>query len=168
VHSLFTTFSKQNVDSLHSILHFVLGLFMGLLHYSVAQSSTPKPTSYSCSTVTIHSLHTITLSLYIPYLIFIVNKPCCPSRISWIKVKIASQKTGVMSTPNAGGTKPLATLRSGSVGTTKKIHGTSFTFVLGYHESTTRANCMFKSCHTGVSTVETCMKHGIYRTVDAK
>jgi hypothetical protein len=78
----------------------------------------------------------IILSLYIPYFIFIVSKPCCPNNISLRNVKIPNQTTGVMSTPNAGGTDPLTSLRKGSVGQTTKLNGSSFTFAVGYQEST--------------------------------
>ena len=69
-----------------------------------------------------------------------VNKPCCPSRISCTNVKTATQKTGVMSTPNAGGTNPLTARRSGSVTTVKISQGMVVILTSGYQLSTTRAN----------------------------
>jgi len=71
-----------------------------------------------------------------------VNKPCCPNIISCTKVKTATQKTGVMSTPKAGGTKPLATFKSGSVNTVgMSNHGVSLlTLTSGYQLKTTRAS----------------------------
>ena len=71
-----------------------------------------------------------------------VNKPCCPKSISCTKVKTATQKTGVMSTPKAGGTKPLATFKSGSVRTVgMSNHGVSLvTLTSGYQLKTTRAS----------------------------
>eukprot|EP00956_Cyclotella_meneghiniana_P042614 scaffold248664_cov60-Cyclotella_meneghiniana.AAC.1 len=45
-----------------------------------------------------------------------------------------------MSTPKAGGTDPLTSLRKGSVGHTTKLNGSSFTFAVGYHERTIRHN----------------------------
>jgi hypothetical protein len=52
--------------------------------------------------------------------------------------KIPSHTTGVMSTPNAGGTDPLSSRKKGSVGQTTMLNGTSLTFADGYHESTMR------------------------------
>ena len=75
-----------------------------------------------------------------PYLIFIVSKPCCPNKISLINVKTATQKTGVISTPKAGGILPRTALNKGSVGHAMILHGISFRLVLGYHEATTRHN----------------------------
>jgi hypothetical protein len=80
------------------------------------------------------------LLIHIPYLIFKVNRPCCPKRISCTNVKTATQKTGVMSTPNAGGTNPLTARRSGSVTTVKTSHGISVILTSGYQLSTTRAS----------------------------
>lgn len=77
---------------------------------------------------------------YIPYLIFMVNNPCCPNKISCANVKIASQNTGEISTPKAGGTTPLTIRSSGSVGMTKSTQGTSVSLVSGYQLKTTRAN----------------------------
>ena len=74
----------------------------------------------------------------IPYFIFIVNKPCCPKRISLKNVNIASQTIGVISTPKAGGTDPLISLNNGSVGQATILYGGSLRLALGYHEITTR------------------------------
>jgi len=68
------------------------------------------------------------------------NSPCCPSKISLMKVKIASQNTGVISTPNAGGILPFASLNKGSEGHATTAQGNSFRFVSGYHDATTRHN----------------------------
>ena len=53
---------------------------------------------------------------------------------------MATQNTGVMSTPKAGGMLPLTTLSNGSVGHATTFQGNSFRFVSGYHEATTRHN----------------------------
>jgi len=74
----------------------------------------------------------------IPYLIFIVSNPCCPKNISFMNENNPNHTTGVMSTPKAGGTDPLNSLNSGSVGQTTILNGTSLTFVDGYHERTMR------------------------------
>jgi hypothetical protein len=66
------------------------------------------------------------------------NSPCCPNKISLINVKIANQKTGVMSTPKAGGILPFASLNKGSDGHATIAHGNSLRFVSGYQEETTR------------------------------
>mmetsp|Transcript_4164 Transcript_4164/g.10814 ORF Transcript_4164/g.10814 Transcript_4164/m.10814 type:complete len:171 (+) Transcript_4164:243-755(+) len=66
------------------------------------------------------------------------NKPCCPSKISLMNVKIANQNTGVMSTPKAGGMLPFASLNRGSDGHATMAHGNSLRFVSGYHDATTR------------------------------
>ena len=71
-------------------------------------------------------------------MIFIVNNPCCPKRISLKKVKIANQTIGVISTPNAGGTDPRINTSSGSVGHAAILYGNSFKFAFGYHDITTR------------------------------
>ena len=84
----------------------------------------------------------------IPYFIFMTNKPCCPSKISLINVKIASQNTGVISTPKAGGMLPFASLNRGSEGHATIAHGNSFRFVSGYHDATTRQSCSWKSQKT--------------------
>mmetsp|Transcript_28512 Transcript_28512/g.59423 ORF Transcript_28512/g.59423 Transcript_28512/m.59423 type:complete len:202 (+) Transcript_28512:272-877(+) len=73
-----------------------------------------------------------------PYFIFIVNNPCCPNNISFTNVNSPNQTTGVISTPNAGGTDPRANLRSGSVGHTTMLNGKSLTLADGYHERTMR------------------------------
>lgn len=57
-----------------------------------------------------------------------------------MNVKIANQNTGVISTPNAGGILPFASLRRGSEGHATTAHGNSFKFVSGYHDATTRHN----------------------------
>lgn len=51
---------------------------------------------------------------------------------------MANQKTGVTSTPKAGGMTPFTALRRGSVGRTTAIQGKSVILVLGYHDKTTR------------------------------
>lgn len=66
------------------------------------------------------------------------RRPCCPSRISFRNVNIANQKTGVMSTPKAGGTTPFTSRSNGSVGHATKTHGTALRFVSGYQDATTR------------------------------
>jgi hypothetical protein len=76
-----------------------------------------------------------------PYFNFMTNNPCCPSRISFRKVKMANQKTGVMSTPKAGGMVPLTSRNSGSDGQATMAQGNSFKLVSGYHEATTRQSC---------------------------
>eukprot|EP00977_Amphora_coffeiformis_P003642 scaffold710_cov171-Amphora_coffeaeformis.AAC.11 len=53
---------------------------------------------------------------------------------------MASQKIGVISTPNAGGMTPLTAFSKGCVGMTSKSQGISVTLVSGYQLSTTRAN----------------------------
>ena len=78
---------------------------------------------------------------HIPYLIFIVSNPCCPNKISFMKLNNPSHTTGVISTPNAGGTDPLTKRRSGSVGQTIRLNGSSLTFAVGYHERTIRHSC---------------------------
>lgn len=78
------------------------------------------------------------LHLYIPYFIFIVNNPCCPRNISFINENSPNHTTGVISTPNAGGTVPRSNLNSGSVGQTTTLNGTSLTFAVGYHDRTIR------------------------------
>lgn len=75
---------------------------------------------------------------YIPYLIFMVNNPCCPNNISLKKVKTPNQTIGVMSTPKAGGTAPRINFSRGSVGHTANAKGNSLRLVVGYHEMTTR------------------------------
>ena len=75
---------------------------------------------------------------YIPYLIFMVNKPCCPNNISLKKVNTPNHTIGVMSTPKAGGTAPRISLSKGSVGHTAKANGNSLRLVVGYHDMTTR------------------------------
>lgn len=55
-----------------------------------------------------------------------------------MNVKIANQKTGVMSTPNAGGILPFASLNKGSDGHATTAHGNSLRLVSGYQEATTR------------------------------
>mmetsp|Transcript_36854 Transcript_36854/g.80641 ORF Transcript_36854/g.80641 Transcript_36854/m.80641 type:complete len:232 (-) Transcript_36854:61-756(-) len=72
-----------------------------------------------------------------PYLIFIVKRPCCPHSTSFKKVNSPSQTMGVISTPNAGGTAPLMSRKRGSVGQTARKKGKSLTLVVGYHEITT-------------------------------
>ncbi len=59
-----------------------------------------------------------------------------------MKVKIPNQNTGVISTPKAGGMAPFTSPRKGSVGHAMILHGTSFKFVSGYHEATTRHSCI--------------------------
>lgn len=66
------------------------------------------------------------------------SNPCCPNKISLINVKIANQNTGVMSTPNAGGILPFASLKKGSDGHATIAHGNSLRFVSGYQDETTR------------------------------
>lgn len=73
-----------------------------------------------------------------PYFIFIVNSPCCPSKISLMKENIPNQTTGVMSTPNAGGIDPLTNRSRGSVGQTMTRNGNSFALADGYQERTMR------------------------------
>mmetsp|Transcript_5101 Transcript_5101/g.6591 ORF Transcript_5101/g.6591 Transcript_5101/m.6591 type:complete len:176 (-) Transcript_5101:227-754(-) len=73
-----------------------------------------------------------------PYLIFIVKRPCWPINISLKNVKIANHTIGVISTPKAGGTDPLINLSNGSVGQATILYGVSLRFALGYHEITTR------------------------------
>lgn len=85
--------------------------------------------------------HQNSLYTHIPYLIFIVSNPCCPNKISFTKLNNPSHTTGVMSTPNAGGTDPLTRRRSGSVGQTIRLNGSSLTFAVGYHERTMRHSC---------------------------
>ena len=75
-----------------------------------------------------------------PYLIFIVNKPCCPKKISWQNVKMPNQTIGVISTPNAGGIAPRINLSNGSVGQDTRLKGNSLMFWFGYQEITTRHN----------------------------
>jgi hypothetical protein len=58
-----------------------------------------------------------------PYFIFMTSNPCCPRRISFRKVNMANQKTGVISTPNAGGMVPLTNLNNGSEGHAIMAHG---------------------------------------------
>ena len=77
----------------------------------------------------------------IPYFIFIVNNPCCPNNISLMKLNNPSHTTGVISTPNAGGTDPLTNRSKGSVGQTIRLNGTSFKLAVGYQERTMRHNC---------------------------
>lgn len=55
-----------------------------------------------------------------------------------MNVKIANQKTGVISTPKAGGIFPFASLRRGSDGHATTAQGNSFSFVSGYQDATTR------------------------------
>lgn len=55
-----------------------------------------------------------------------------------MKVNIASQNTGVMSTPKAGGIDPLTNRNKGSVGHATIFHGSLFKSVSGYHDATTR------------------------------
>lgn len=74
----------------------------------------------------------------IPYFIFMVSNPCCPNKISFMNEKIPNQTTGVISTPNAGGTVPLTSRSRGSVGHTMMLKGTSLTLAEGYHERTMR------------------------------
>jgi hypothetical protein len=79
-----------------------------------------------------------------PYLSFIINNPCWPSSISCRKVKIANQNTGVMSTPNAGGTNPRTLCNKPSVGIIAAlIHHDDVLLLLisaGYQLITTRAS----------------------------
>ena len=67
-----------------------------------------------------------------------VSSPCCPSMISWTKVKNPNHTIGVMSTPKAGGMALRIARKNGSVGQTTTDHGNSLTFVVGYHDNTTR------------------------------
>jgi hypothetical protein len=85
-----------------------------------------------------HAIDPIIERVQIPYLIFMVSKPCCPSKISFKNVNTPSQTMGVMSTPNAGGTAPLINFSKGSVGQTANAKGNSLRLVVGYHEMTTR------------------------------
>jgi len=55
-----------------------------------------------------------------------------------MKVNIANQNTGVISTPNAGGIFPLASLNNGSDGHATTAQGKSLRFVSGYQDETTR------------------------------
>lgn len=80
----------------------------------------------------------------IPYFIFIVNSPCCPSRISFTSVKNPNQTTGVISTPNAGGIEPLTNLKRGSVGQTATLNGNSFSSAEGYHDITMRQSFTYQ------------------------
>jgi len=58
-----------------------------------------------------------------------------------MKLNNPNHTTGVMSTPNAGGTDPLNNRRKGSVGQTIRLNGSSFILAVGYHDSTMRHNC---------------------------
>ena len=49
-----------------------------------------------------------------------------------------NQTTGVISTPNAGGTDPLTNRSNGSVGQTMMLNGNSFRLADGYQDSTIR------------------------------
>ena len=51
-----------------------------------------------------------------------------------------NQTTGVISTPNAGGTDPLTRRSNGSVGQTTIEYGNSLTLKFGYHDNTMRHN----------------------------
>lgn len=82
-----------------------------------------------------------------PYLIFSVKSPCCPSKISFKNEKIANQTMGVMSTPKAGGITPRMDRSSNSVGHTTRLKGNSFSFTEGYQEITTRQSYMNKRFH---------------------
>jgi len=75
-------------------------------------------------------------------------------------VKIPNQKTGVMSTPKAGGIFPFASFNKGSDGHATITHGNSVSFVSGYQDETTRQSIAkdmkFKN---GPKTVETGFTH---------
>jgi hypothetical protein len=58
-----------------------------------------------------------------------------------MNVNIANQNTGVISTPNAGGIFPLASLNKGSDGHATIAQGNVFKFVSGYQDETTRQSC---------------------------
>lgn len=72
-----------------------------------------------------------------PYLIFNVNRPCWPRKISCRNVLIASQTIGLTSTPKAGGTRERVGRRSHSVGRTMKEKGGELRSDFGYHDITT-------------------------------
>lgn len=78
------------------------------------------------------------IARYMPYFIFMTSRPCGPRRISLIKVKMANQNTGVMSTPKAGGMEPLTSRKRGSVGHATIFQGSLLRSVSGYQEATTR------------------------------
>ena len=61
-----------------------------------------------------------------------------------MNVKIASQNTGVMSTPKAGGMLPFTSRKSGSDGHATIAHGNSFKLVSGYQDATTLHSCESK------------------------
>jgi len=63
-----------------------------------------------------------------------------------MKVNIANQNTGVISTPNAGGIFPLASLNNGSDGHATTAQGKSFRFVSGYQDETTRQSYCVRAC----------------------
>jgi len=65
-----------------------------------------------------------------------------------MNVKIANQKTGVISTPKAGGIFPFASLRRGSDGHATTAQGNSFSFVSGYQDATTRHS--YGQCRNGI------------------
>jgi hypothetical protein len=58
-----------------------------------------------------------------------------------MNVNMANQNTGVISTPNAGGIFPLASLSNGSEGHATIAQGNVFKFVSGYQDETTRQSC---------------------------
>ena len=68
--------------------------------------------------------------------------PCCPSRISRRNEATAIQTTGLMSTPNDGGTMSRVILSSPSVGAQTSTQGISFTSVSGNQLMMTRSSMM--------------------------
>merc|ERR1719316_2024347 len=66
------------------------------------------------------------------------SKPCGPTKISLIKLKIPTHTSGEMSTPATGGTTLRVTLSTGSVGFATRLHGSTVRSYLGNQESATR------------------------------
>ena len=56
------------------------------------------------------------------FMAIMVSTPCCPRKISRMKLRTAYITTGLMSTPKSGGVNPRTSLQKGSVGLP---HGTS-------------------------------------------
>jgi hypothetical protein len=83
-------------------------------------------------------------------------------------VKIANQKTGVISTPKAGGMLPLTNRRSGSDGHATIAHGNSFRFVSGYHEATTRQSCEKRKVKTKLNETKRQEKRSMCQSSDQR
>mmetsp|Transcript_7014 Transcript_7014/g.17048 ORF Transcript_7014/g.17048 Transcript_7014/m.17048 type:complete len:222 (+) Transcript_7014:350-1015(+) len=73
-----------------------------------------------------------------PLFSIMVSSPVDEINNSRARLVMPSHTTGLMSTPNAGGTNSRVGLRTGSVATMTAIHGSSLSFRLGYHDITSR------------------------------